>query len=498
MAARCEILHHMRARRPRNRSGLLALGAIAFLALALGAAAPAGAGLPGAANGNIAFVSDRDPLGTGNAQVFVMGPQGENPTNLSTDNSNEGGPAFSPDGSRIAFVWSPDFAEDKYAGDELVLMNADGSNRERLTRTYDSETEPTWSPDGSKIAFVSFPAEGGTYTLEAMNADGSGRTPLLTASDPEAIGFREPAWSPDGTKIAYTDPGGSGDIWVLDLATGTRTQLTNSPNIEGEADWSPDGTKIAYVSDPYILTANSLHSNPDIWTMNADGSDKTRLTQDPQADEEPAWSPDGTKIAYTRRQAETDPQAYFYYPADIHVMNADGSGDQLLLGGPFSDEAPSWQPLGKAASEAPPAFTGVISIPPRLVIYPKSTQALASATAARRHRRRATVRFRLSKRASVKLAVERLSRGRKVRRGHHTVCVPAKRGHVTRRRRCTAGKLVGWIVRRGRHGRNRVGFTGRFGRRWLKAGRYRITAGAVDRRANPARHRRSRQFRIAR
>jgi hypothetical protein len=110
MVARREILDHMRAnRRPRNRCVPLGLGVIAFLALALGAAAQADAALPGAANGNIAFVSDRDPLGTGNAQVFVMGPQGENPTNLSTDNSNEVGPTFSPDGSRIAFDWSPEY-----------------------------------------------------------------------------------------------------------------------------------------------------------------------------------------------------------------------------------------------------------------------------------------------------------------------------------------------------------------------------------------------------
>lgn len=461
------------------------------LAPAIGQTGQAVAALPGAANGRIAFVSDRDPLGSGNLQVFVMGSHGENPTNLSTNNLDEEDPSFSPDGTRIAFVSFPDFEEDRFASEELYVMKADGSGRRRLTHTLADESEPVFSPDGTKIAFRYANEETGREGIQLINADGTGRTTLLSGE------ASEPSWSPDGTKIAYAGPGG---IWVVDVASGARTQLTSGPAIESEPDWSPDGTKIVYVSDPLVETSTSLFSNPDVWVMDADGSNPIQLTHDRLADEEPAFSPDGTKILYTRRRPQTDLHAIFEYPADIRVMNADGSGDRLVLGGPASDESPSWQPVGRRSDATPPSFVGSIAIPPVLAIVqlPAASSPRApigSATASRR--RGATIRFGLSERASVKLAVERTVPGRKVRRGRHVECVPTRR-RVARGRRCRATKLKGWIVRRGRRGRNRVRFTGRIGRRPLRPGRYRIRAGAVDRRANPARHKVSRAFRIVR
>jgi dipeptidyl aminopeptidase/acylaminoacyl peptidase len=114
-----------------------------------------------------------------------------------------------------------------------------------------------------------------------------------------------PAWSPDGTKLAFEVHGPvggvDGDIFVLDLASGLVTQLTGDPpeapiHDEGPA-WSPDGTMIAFTSQ---------RSDPkgDIWIMQADGSDPRRLTTNVIVDESPDWQP----IPFSVGAADESPQ----------------------------------------------------------------------------------------------------------------------------------------------------------------------------------------------
>jgi Tol biopolymer transport system component len=481
------------------------------LALATVAAEPAAAAYSGASNGQISFVSDRDPLFSANRQaviarkqIFVMGPDGQNPTNLSTSAEDHADPAFSADGRLIAFAGFPDAEDDQFGSEEIYVMNADGTDKRRLTTTPADESEPAFSPDGSRIAFTSL-AQGGFHEIDVMNADGSDRSRLLGGGE---VSFSDPAWSPDGSKIAFSRSDDQQvDVWAVDLTSGAQTRLTNGFEVEDQPDWSPDGSRIAYVNDPFLLSATKLVSNPDIWVMNADGSGKARLTSHPWEDTNPAWSPDGSKIAFTHRQNQgTDPHTIENYPGDVYVMNADGADQRNLtnggLTGIFLDEeasdnhSPSWQPLGPNVNRTPPSFTGTVSVPPLLAISGMPTQPVISA-ASRRRRGGVAIRFRLSKRASVKLAVESLRRGRKARRGRRSVCVPTGR-RVARRKRCTVRKLRGWIVRRGKRGRNRVRFSGRIGRRALRPGRYRIRAGAVDRIANPARQKQSRLFRVVR
>jgi Tol biopolymer transport system component len=467
------------------------------LGLFLAAAEAAIAALPGASNGQIAFVSDRDPLGSGNTQVFVMGPGGENPTNVSTNPDNDADPSFSPDGSRIVFAGDPDTGNE-----DIYVMNADGTNRQRLTASDSEETEPVFSPDGTRIAFVSFSDGSLGSEIHLIDADGGNRVRLLFPPGSDFLSFFDPAWSPDGTRIAFTrEGGGDTNIWVIDLATGVQTRLTSGQELKSEPDWSPDGSRIAYVSDPFILGATTLFSNPDIWAMNADGNGNVQLTSHRWADTAPVFSPNGSQIAFTRRRPDTDPQAFFNYPGDIYAMNADGSNQHNLTASgtrgsledeEAGDEDPSWQPLGPGADRVDPRFAGTISVPAVLPILSQPTRAVTSAS-----RRRGVIRFRVSERASAKLAVESTRRGRKVKRGRRTRCVPTRK-RVSRRNRCTTRKLHGWIVRRAKRGRNRVLFTGRLGRKALKPGRYRIRVGAVDRTANPARQKQSRTFRIVR
>ena len=114
-----------------------------------------------------------------------------------------------------------------------------------------------------------------------------------------------------------------------------QTRITDDTHSDGEPAWSPDGRKIAFVSDrDGGVGPNQLAG--EIYTMNADGSAQTRLTNNPALDFAPAWSPDGTKIAFT-----TDRDGSY----QIYTMNADGSQQTRVTQDPTDSTKPDWQPI---------------------------------------------------------------------------------------------------------------------------------------------------------
>jgi len=205
-----------------------------------------------------------------------------------------------------------------------------------LTNDAAADLDPTWSPDGNRIAFRS--QRDGNDEIYVMNADGSCQTNLT--DDPE--NELSPAWSPDGKRIAFArffDGNPRADIAVINLDGSGFQRLTHAG---GEYPaWSPNGTQIAF--------ASARDGNYEIYVMNADGTNQTRLTNNPAYDMSPAWSPDGKRIAF-------DTQRDFYPPKEtgigpefeIHVMNADGSGDVRLTNNQAEDRFPAWGPTGLA------------------------------------------------------------------------------------------------------------------------------------------------------
>jgi Tol biopolymer transport system component len=235
---------------------------------------------------------------------------------------------------RVAFVRvAADFSSD------LVTIAADGTDEHVVS---DAGGEPAWSPDGTRIAFS-------VQEIHVMNADGSGAVQLFEFDeDPCSIeagvctffGAQNPTWSPDGTRIAYeveqTNCGGhdcfsfSDGIWIVDVATGDTQQIaTNGRN----PSWSPDGTKIAFDN-------GTMFSRGDIFLMNADGSQQVNLTNTSDLDEgEAAWSPDGGEIAFSAGP-------FFQEPRDVYVMAADGSAVRQLTYEEADDSYPAWAPDG--------------------------------------------------------------------------------------------------------------------------------------------------------
>ncbi len=169
-------------------------------------------------------------------------------------------PAWSPDGSKIAFT-----SGGTGGGERIWVINADGSNRTDLTGTsFGACHDAMWSPDGSKIAFAK-------SHIWVMNADGSNPTRLTDNAKDDFF----PVWSPDGSKIAFTsriEGKGNAYIRVMNADGSNQTRLTDNASDDYSPAWSPDGSKIAFHSVPPGTDSS------DIWVMNADGSNQTRLT----------------------------------------------------------------------------------------------------------------------------------------------------------------------------------------------------------------------------
>lgn len=162
--------------------------------------------------------------------------------------------------------------------------------------------------------------------LWMMNADGSNQTLLI--DDPP--GITEPDWAPDSRHIAFKR---ALDIWILDLADMSLTNLTNTPDVEeGEPSWSPDGTQIAF--------ARVLAGNWDVYRMPVAGGEAVQLTTDPDFDGYPNWSPDGTTLAFTSDRFPGEGTGVYLMPADT------GEPETKLADATVINTFPDWSPDG--------------------------------------------------------------------------------------------------------------------------------------------------------
>jgi Tol biopolymer transport system component len=187
---------------------------------------------------------------------------------------------------------------------DIWVMDADGTNQTNLTNTPDTtEGQPAWSSDGTRIAFTSDQDEVGGFTdIWVMDVDGTNQTNLTPTEEPDNFHEYQPTWAPSGAQLAFVReiPGEiiseQPDIFVMDANGQTpATNLTNTDASEIDPAWSPDGTKIAF--------AGVRNQGFEIVTMDPDGQNETILTGDgfEGDDRAPDWSPDSTKVVFMKQ-----------------------------------------------------------------------------------------------------------------------------------------------------------------------------------------------------
>ena len=247
-------------------------------------------------------------------------------TRLTFDPGYEDTPAWSRDGTQIAF------RRDTEGQAEIYRMSADGSAQTRLTSRPGLDFLASWSPAG-KIAFAG--GGSGNFEIYVMNSDGTAVTNLTNNLAEDSY----PAWSPDGSKIAFSSRReiSNGAIYVMAADGSDVKRITDGGyGGDGRPAWSPDGTKIVFHR---VVSCDYYSCERDLFVVNAaDGSGLTHLTSGAEDEGDPAWSPDGAWIAFN-----TSPCDYYSGCNSwrIVVVRSDGTDARDVIGGAFH---PAWKP----------------------------------------------------------------------------------------------------------------------------------------------------------
>lgn len=265
-------------------------------------------------------------------------------------------PQISPNGEQIVYRrMGFDIMKDRSVG-ELWIMNADGSEHQKLTTRETSESSPRWSPTGDRIAFVSGTSEGAEIYVYWLNTSKIARLSQLESSP------RSLSWSPDGQWLAFSQKVASGapviakmpakpkgaewadapritdrlkheadgkgylkpgfnHIFVLSAEGGTARQLTTGDfNHGGTLSWTPDGTQIYFSSNRNDDWEYDFH-NSEIYQLTVDNGDIKAITSRNGPDYHPAISPDGKTVAYLSYEDKV--QAY--QNTHLYLMEMDGT-----------------------------------------------------------------------------------------------------------------------------------------------------------------------------
>jgi Tol biopolymer transport system component len=258
-------------------------------------------------------------------EIFKIFAMNEDRSNLSRitkgDETSEFDAVYSPDGKRIAFAAVTQKKEHGILPvTAIFVMNSDGSERKQLTKGAPMTVTPAWSPDGKRIVYGTVgPIDEKPRKTNIFVMDANGEN--AKALDEGAF----PAWSPDGKHIAFARMDKDlGTLHIRPVDGGEPKELGKS-RVGVMAAFSPDGKRIAYVGPPPEKDEGLKFPGPQIYVMNADGSDPKQVTKAEIGALGARWSADGKRLFFC--QLGIGPRGM----ADLMVVDTDGKNQKRLI-----------------------------------------------------------------------------------------------------------------------------------------------------------------------